>query len=483
MRRMIKGMGPTLFLAFSLAALPVLVVAGLLVERQARHALEAELARRAEAVAVAVSTAIPWDTWNLLFSLGPGEEESRTAQYMRARLTGVAQGVGADRIAVWTTTGALVLDTSLQLRIGTPAPRRAMLERELARAAEGATASTPLFRTEAGRPMKIGLAPIATAADANVAPGGVLLVGVPSHSLEAIARMRRTLLGAGLIGWGLALAVAFGLARSLSARITRLTQAARSIARGDLETSVPALGEGELGYLAETLERMRAAVRVRERQLRAMVGGVAHEIRNPLGGLTLNAELLARDDRLTAEQKKKADRILRETLRLDRVVSDFLEYARPERPRIEVVTLMPLLEEEARSAAAGLQWPGTCAVDAARIEVACDPDHLRQILLNLLRNAMEAAGEAGSVRVTARETPTGTQVGVEDSGPGIAPELRERIFEPFYTGKSDGAGLGLAIAKRLCDLGEMGLELEESELGGARFVLVFDPDPRSRLGV
>ena len=483
MRRMTKGMGPTLFLAFSLAALPVLVIAGLLVERQARGALEAELARRAEAVAVAVSTAIPWDTWSLLFSLGPGEEESRTAQYMRSRLAGVAERVGADRIAVWTTGGELVLDTSLRLRIGTPAPRMAMLERELERARGGLTASTPIFRTEAGLPMKIGLSPITTSAESAAPPGGVLLVGVPSHSLGAIAKMRRTLLGAGLVGWGLALAVAFGLARQLTARISRLIQAARSIGRGDLDTSVPALGGGELGYLAETLERMRAAVRVRERQLRAMVGGVAHEIRNPLGGVTLYAEMLARDESLSPEQKRKAGRILQETLRLDRVVSDFLEYARPERPRIEVVALSPVLEEVAHSAAAGLQWAGVCEIVPATAEVACDPDHLRQVLLNLLRNAMEAAGQAGRVILRAERGVQGVTVSVEDSGPGVEPEARELIFEPFFTGKSDGAGLGLAIAKRLCDLGELGLELGQSDLGGARFLLSFREDPRDRLGV
>jgi signal transduction histidine kinase len=468
-------MGSTLFLAFSATAAPVLVAAGLLLEWQARRALEEELARRVESLAVAVSTAIPPETWELLFSLGPGEEQSRTARHVRNRLTRIAEGVGAERMAVWTVRGQLLLDTATQLRIGTQAPRAALMREELAAAGAGRTTSTPLFRTANGQPMKIGLAPIVL--KSRAAPGGVLIVEAPPQSLGVVASMRRTLLLVGLAGWLLVLLVALWLARGLTRRITQLTGAARRIGRGDLESLVPDLGEDELGYLAGALDRMRVAVRVRERQLRAMVGGVAHEIRNPLGGLTLYAEMLARDDQLSDEQARRAERILEEAMHLERVVAEFLNYARPARPQPETLALAPVLEQCAQSAAAGLAWPGEYEVTAGAEQITCDPDHLRQILLNLLRNAMQAAGDQGRVRARARSMGDDVEIWVDDSGAGIPAAQRELVFEPFHSGKPEGAGLGLAIAKRLCDLGEIGIGIASSELGGARFWLRFQRHP------
>lgn len=476
MRLVPRGMGPTLFLAFSATALPILLAVGLLLEWQARKALEGELARRVESLAVTVAAAIPGETWRLLFSLGPGEEQSRTASHLRSRLERIAREVGAEQIAVWTTEGRLILDSSARLRIGSVAPRAALLERELQAVRGGATASTPLFQSESGRPVKIGLAPIAFSEEAS-APRGVLLVGAPSGSLGAIAGMRRTLLIVGAVGWLLVLVVALWLSRGLTRRITRLAQAARRIGSGDLESRVPTLGEDELGILADALEGMRDAVRVRERQLRAMVGGVAHEIRNPLGGLTLSAEMLARDGRLSDEQNRRAQRILDEALRLERVVSEFLEYARPERPRRSSVALEAALTESARNAAAGLGWKGELRIDVGSESVACDPDHLRQVLLNLLRNAMQAAGGDGAVRARVRREGRDIELLIEDSGRGIPEQDRERIFEPFYSGKPQGAGLGLAIAKKLCDLGEIRIGVGRSDMGGALLRLRFRHHP------
>jgi signal transduction histidine kinase len=468
-------MGSALFLAFSATAAPVLVAAGLLLEWQARRALEEELARRVESLAVAVSAAIPPETWELLFSLGPGEEESRTARHVRSRLTRIAEGVGAERMAVWTVRGEILLDTATQLRIGSQAPRAALMQAELTAAAAGGTTSTPLFHTATGRPLKIGMAPIAL--KGRAAPGGVLLVEAPPHSLAVVASMRRTLLMVGLAGWLLVLLVALWLARGLTRRISLLTGAARQIGRGDLESPVPALGEDELGYLAGALDRMRAGVRVRERQLRAMVGGVAHEIRNPLGGLTLYAEMLARDDALSEEQGRRAGRVLEEAVRLERVVADFLNYARPARPQPETLDLAPILEQCVQNAAAGVAWPGECQVVVGTEQVSCDPDHLRQVLLNLLRNAMQAAGDQGRVRAAVRSLGEAIEVWIDDSGSGIPVAERELVFEPFRSGKPQGAGLGLAIAKRLCDLGEVGIGVASSELGGARFWLRFQRHP------
>ncbi len=484
-RRFSRGMGPTLFFAFSAAAVPVLLASGLLLEWQARRSLEAELARRVESLAAAVSAAIPAETWSLLFALGPGDEDGRTASLLRARLERLAAGSGAERIEIWTPDGRIALDHDGALAIGAPAPRAGFMTRELEVALrEGRAASTPLFRNTAGRLVKIGVAPVAPepGADLAAAPLGLVAVSAPSASLGAVATMRRTLIAVGAAGWLLFLLTALWLARGTTRRIRHLTASAVAIGRGDLETPVPPSGEDEIGILADALDRMRAAVQVRERQLRAMVGGVAHEIRNPLGGLTLYAEMLARDGELSAKQHERATRIVDEAMRLERVVRDFLEYARPERPRVQRVDLPIIVADSAQNAVAGLGWTGFLELEPGSPSVACDPDHLRQILLNLLRNAMQAAGPSGRVRLHTTAAHGSVELRVEDSGPGVPTEERERIFEPFYSRKADGAGLGLAIARRLCDLGEIGLTVEASPLGGACFVLAFAHRPSAAEG-
>jgi hypothetical protein len=174
-------MGATLFLAFSIAALPALVAAGFLLEWQAREALEAELTRRVESLAVGASAWIHPSTWPLILELKAGDEESRTARYVRSSLERIRSEGEVERIALWTADGRLIVDTSLALPIGVAAPRATLLRRELEIVRSGRTASTPLFRTSSGKLMKIGLAPVPGERGGD-APTGVAPAHGPRHT-------------------------------------------------------------------------------------------------------------------------------------------------------------------------------------------------------------------------------------------------------------------------------------------------------------
>lgn len=499
-------MGALLFWAFLAAALPCLLAIGYLLERQARRALDAEMTLRVQALATAVRDAISPAAWESVLRLEPGEDDSRTAQTVRGRLESVRREIAADWLGVWTPDGTVLVETSGRYRLGDVPARAALLGRELEQVRSGQVAASPLFQSESGRFVKIGLAGIEGPGTAGPGrPAAVVLVSAESGSLEAIRSMRRTMLGLALLGTLLVLVVAALLARRLSRRLAVLADAAGAIGRGRLDQPVPDLGGDEIGLLARTLEQMRASVRARERQLRAMLGGVAHEIRNPLGGLILSSEMLSRDRTLGEKQRRQASRILSEGERLERVVEAFLEYARPRDPVASAVTLAPLVEECIEAARMGLAWEGiarTKGPDAAGRApgapragarqsgarrpggagtcVWCDPDHLRQMLLNLLRNAMQAAGDDGQVEVT-WGAPVGGRAGggpdarievwVADDGPGIAPERRAAVFEPFETSKAAGAGLGLAIVGQLAERNGAGVRIEDGPLGGAAIVL------------
>jgi len=270
------------------------------------------------------------------------------------------------------------------------------------------------------------------------------------------------------------------VARGLTRPLGQLVRWARRLGEGDLSLPVPASGRDEIGFLGRTLEQMRRTLEARDREQRAMVAGVAHEIRNPLGGIRLYAELLESDAELGPAAREKLRKILRELEHLGSIVDEFLLFARPAAPSPQPVDagvlateLLEWLQPQAERAQVRLE----CAVEAGGpVRVRADPTQLRQILHNLVVNAIDASPAGGVVRVRLEPLTRGVRLAVEDDGPGIDAAQRERLFEPFYTTKPSGAGLGLPIVRRLALLNGAQVELERASSGGARFVLRFEEE-------
>ena len=199
--------------------------------------------------------------------------------------------------------------------------------------------------------------------------------------------------------------------------------------------------------------------------LGTMAAGLAHEIRNPLAGIKGAAQYLqgSAADADPEELRDFLGVIVSETDRLAHVVTQFLDYSRPyviHAERVDLAALIPRVVELCSQAGlpAGVQITVEVEPSAPHIEV--DADQLRQVLLNLLRNALDAVGERGAVRVTARRhrpdgpgEPEGelVEISVQDDGPGISDELAQSLFTPFFTTKPNGTGLGLAISRRIIE--------------------------------
>ncbi len=197
--------------------------------------------------------------------------------------------------------------------------------------------------------------------------------------------------------------------------------------------------------LAET--RMREQERLA--QLGQMAATVAHEIRNPLSIMKGSAEVLTK--KFGEQSREMVSFITEEIDRLNRLVDNFLRFARQPRLHPEPVQLAALLDDLLPS----LQHRGVKAhLPDTLPPVQADADALRQILLNLLGNALDACGETGEIEI--RATPTrkprrGVEITISDNGPGIPPEALNRVFEPFFSTKATGSGLGLAISKQLTE--------------------------------
>jgi len=208
-----------------------------------------------------------------------------------------------------------------------------------------------------------------------------------------------------------------------------------------------------------------------------LAAGVAHEINNPLGVILGYSRLLRKrcDGSMAADLSVVED----ETLRAKEIVDGLLDLSRPLPAAAEEVDLRVLSDDVvSRLGDAKLLDGVAVRVDGA----ASAPGHrekLRQVLVNLVRNAAEAAGTGGSVAVELAERDGSAEVAVEDSGPGIPPERRDRLFEPFFTTKPRGTGLGLAVSRAIARAHGGDLDAGVAREGGARFALRL---PRRRGG-
>lgn len=447
-------LGPTLltFAAF-----------GLLAHAAARRALEDELSGRLCAIAAAAAAQISEDSVALL---APGDEESRTYRNLMRRLSELQAATQAARIYLF--------DPALTARVDTGgAPIGARLysldasRAELRAVFAGQARSSLLFRGKDGRLYKSGYAPISGGGASAGAAGFAVGVDGSAALYADLLALRRTLLLFGSGGVLAVAALALYLSRLWSRPLSQLTQTARGIGQGDLAHPVPpsALrGRDEVAVLAQALEAMRAALRSRDERLQMMLSGIAHEVRNPLGGMELFAGLLRDELGGGAPPDLEAAggyvaRIEREVRHLKAVVGDFLEYARRPRPQRERVALLPLLREVAEALPAGGVTLTVAPTEdaAADLSIAADPHQLRRALLNLARNAVQACacGDApappGGHRVTLKLAASAdeVQIQVSDTGPGIPDDVLPRIYVPFFTTREQGTGLGLAFVKEI----------------------------------
>ena len=297
---------------------------------------------------------------------------------------------------------------------------------------------TPWSGELLGRPVEAALAPFAV--------GVVAVIADPGYIQETLAALSRTLL---LVAAALVVLSLLGGYLVAAASLRPVTRLARRVSRLDPDRLEPLEYDGprdEVARLAETVnELLRRLAQARDAQ-RTFLAETSHELRTPLTSLRGFLDRAARlAGPAAAEDIDDARRV---TGTMARLVEDLLLLSRGELVRELNPHLVDLLQDVAKPVAA--EFPGVAAEGAAPLLVLGDPLRLRQLVRNLLANAVRAASGPAGVRVRVREGDDRTAVlEVEDDGPGIPPEMQERIFEKFYKGAGGGSGLGLAIARQV----------------------------------
>ena len=300
----------------------------------------------------------------------------------------------------------------------------------------------------------------------------------------------------------------FVIRRSLRP-IQTLTRLAGKLKEGDYEAEPVVAGNDEIGVLAREFQSMAEAVRARDAEVRAknvelnevnaalveaqraqvraerlaavgeLSSRVTHELRNPLSSISMNVEMLADelegfDDRGDAAEMVQS--IEREVARLTELTDRYLSMARSDDPRKEPIDLAELARSVVRRQEAELdKLEVEVSVEATGREMAAvDEAQIRQVLINLLRNAVQAVRgtAAATIILTVSGTDDCVTIAVDDSGPGIAADMWDSLFEPFATDRADGTGLGLSISRRIARRHDGELRPRDSVLlGGARFEL------------
>lgn len=287
-----------------------------------------------------------------------------------------------------------------------------------------------------------------------------------------------TLAGLGSVLFFLALLLGQNLARQLSSPIDELVGWARLIQRHDpLPPDQSKGGAPEFAALRTALRDMASNLSQgrrseleseRLRAFREVARRVAHEMKNPLTPIRFAVASLGQN---ALTQQEEALEVLRtESTRLERLARDFANLGRlPEGPPAEV-DLSELLNELTRTSLPAEIEPHVQTAPETP-NVTGHYDSLRRAFANVLRNAAEAMLGRGRLDVTIRPWQSGVRVSIADQGPGIDPEKRNRVFEPYFTEKADGTGLGLAIVKQAVDLHHGTIEVAETPGGGATFVI------------
>lgn len=289
----------------------------------------------------------------------------------------------------------------------------------------------------------------------------------------------------------LTLAAAVWISARLAGRIARplieLTAFTRLFRQGAAAqppattTTITEIGELNRAFaqMIEALERSREQI-VRAGKLAVvgeMAATMAHEVRTPLGIVRNSAQLLERQSGLGENERELIGYIVSETERLNRLVTMLLESASPKPPVFKahdlhaiIDNVLNLLESKAQKGGVHLER----RLEADDPIVDCDREQIVQVLLNLVLNALHFVPENGRVEVSTQRRDGALWISVDDDGPGVAPEIRARIFDPFFSRREGGIGLGLTVVQQIVQVHGGDIEVTASRWGGASFDMHFD---------
>lgn len=384
------------------------------------------------------------------------------------------------------------------------------------------TQQTPLVLEQeiAGRPLLNSIQILHNETACNACHGkenkvlGVLNVGLPIEMTQRSSTFNRNLLIASTVITLLLMGMAINLLLNRLVRkpIGQLIEAMAQVEKGNLNIEVSLSTRDELGRLAQSFSSMVQKLSQTQRELEKqqlqqilqvkhlaslgeLAASVAHEIKNPLAGIKLAIQILAKEPELAARQRETLEEIMHSMERLDKTMADLLSYSRIRPPELKPVSLHQSIE------AALSSINEECQIAGVRIEksfdfiippLPLDSQQLERAFLNLFLNALQAMPKGGILTIQTKRHESGyhlredfpmpgvsgqeegwVEVTVTDTGEGIPPDIMGEIFRPFFTTKAKGTGLGLSLAQRIIEQHHGQIFAQSKVMIGTTFYLIF----------
>lgn len=273
------------------------------------------------------------------------------------------------------------------------------------------------------------------------------------------------------------------VAQAITQPISQLTQFVKGFSR-QTKAKPPQSGPPEVRELGAAFETMMINLeRSQEKLTRAaklavvgeMAAAMSHEVRTPLGILRSSADVLKREKMLSEEGKEVLTFISAETERLNKLVSTLIDAARPRLPVFTEIDLTELIANTItmlRSQAQSKQVAITFDAQTEAVNAAVDADQIRQVIMNLIMNAIQVLPEGGNIDVVLKQVGHQAVLEVMDDGDGITVENQAQIFEPFFTKRAGGVGLGLAVVRQIVQTHGGEISYQKSKMQGAQFTIV-----------
>lgn len=325
---------------------------------------------------------------------------------------------------------------------------------------------------------------------------GSIKIGLSlEEMLKEIQKTRMMLILVGLVGLAISVGGTALLSRGITGPLKKLVDATVKISKGEFTQQIDIDSKDEIGNLAQSFNDMSYQLLLTRKRMEeankkliqaeklASIGrisaGIAHEIRNPLTSVKLNIQKLFQSDRLDEIEKEHLSLSQEGIVQMEKFIKDLLDFTRASELNLNQFSIEQIFDESIKIVADSLELKKIVLekdYEQGLPRVLVDGDKMRQVFLNILRNAYEAADEGGRINVSLSllKDESGKKIKIEiaDNGSGIPPEKREIIFEPFYTTKSSGIGLGLPNARKIIEQHKGSIKVKDDFKQGACFEIL-----------
>jgi len=412
-----------------------------------KKSLDQELGKRLVTIASLSSQGVkPFQ----FISLQTSGKKGQTYKNIQSRFHKIQQQENIARIYVLNRDGRVLIDTTVDDRTDYTFERFDLHRTEIDDAFTGENIPSVLFKGKDGAFYKTAFTPIYNKDQTNV----IAVVGVDGNAtfFENLRKFERQLVASGVVFILCILFISYLLSRKIVNPIDHLVLAAQRIGDGQLENEVEIRTQNEIGFLSYVMDEMRQKIVERDQGMQVMLRGIAHEVRNPLGGIELYNGILK--EKLSDPQAVEAtEKIQHEVDNLKKLVTEFLQFAKKPALQVAPLDLHDFFED--------LLFHWQSKLDANKIETSvslkdrtdleCDHHQMMRVFHNLVENAIHAMESSPTKELHIRSSSSKHNITIEvsDTGKGIEEKNFNRLFKPFFTTKTFGNGLGLSLAQKI----------------------------------